>query len=101
MRNRIGRDRRELLEISRARRGVFFFYALLVGDGLLLDEFNVQRPAMLIVEIKRAGRRLAADDAAQEAAQLDRVMNAEIKSKPAERIVDVRGIAGEKHTALA
>src|SRR5579863_1890019 len=28
-------------------------------------------------------------------------MNAEIESKPAERIVDVRGVAGEKYPALA
>lgn len=34
-------------------------------------------------------------------AQLHRVVNAEVETKPAERIVDVRDIAGEEHAALA
>ena len=35
------------------------------------------------------------------AAQLDGVVNAEVETKSAERIVDVRGVAGQEHAALA
>ena len=42
-----------------------------------------------------------ADDAAEQAGQLDRVVDAEVEAEPAERIVDVGGVAGEEHAALA
>ena len=54
-----------------------------------------------VVFVENAVGRLAADDAAEQAAQLDRIVDAEVQAQPAERIVDVRGVAGEEHAALA
>ena len=101
VRGRIGDGAAELLEILRARRRVLLFHPLLVGDGLLLHELDVERTAVQVVFVENVLGRLAADDAAEQVAQLDRIVDAEVQAEPAERVVDVRGVAREEHAAFA
>ena len=81
MRHGIGGDSGELFEIPRARGRVFFLHALFIGDGLLLHELDIERTAMAVIEIERFGRRFVANDAAEEAAQLDGVVNTEVETQ--------------------
>ena len=101
MRRRIGCRGPQRRVAASARCRILFLEPLLVGDGLLLDIFDVQRPAPLIVAIETIGGRFAAHDLAEQSGKLDRVVNAEIQAKPAERIVDVRGVAGKEDAAFA
>src|SRR5262249_37635927 len=70
-------------------------------DGLLLHVFDIERPAQPIVIIEDGGRRLAAQHPAEEAGELDRIVNAEIETEPTERIVHVGGVTGEEYPAPA
>src|SRR3954452_16867762 len=101
MPRRIGCDRAQRRVALGARGRILLLEPLLVGDGLLLDIFDIQRPAKPVVEIKNIRRHLAADDTAKQRGQLDAVMDSEIQAEPAERVVDVSGIAGEEGAALA
>lgn len=101
MRRRVGRSRPQGRVAASARRWVFFLEPLLVGDGLLLDVFDVQRPAPFIVAVETVGRRFAAHDLAEQTGKLNGVVNTEIQAEPAQRIVDVRGVAGKEDAALA
>jgi hypothetical protein len=56
---------------------------------------------MTIVAIEDVGRRFAAEDAPKQSGQLDGVVDAEVEAKAAERVVDVGGVAGQKHATLA
>src|SRR5262249_46323082 len=85
----VWRGRRRV--VARAHRRVLLLQALLVGDRLLLHVFDVERPPQAIVVVERVGCGFAADDAAQHRGERERVVNAEIQSQPAERVVHVRG----------
>ncbi len=56
---------------------------------------------MAIVQVKSVDRSFVAENSTQQAAQFNSVMDAEVKSKSPERIVDVGGVANKKHSALA
>ena len=64
MRRRIGGCGRKLLESFCARGGVLLLHPFLVCNGLLLHEFDVQRSAMTVIQIKSVDWRFTAEDAA-------------------------------------
>src|SRR5262249_19052537 len=56
VRSRVGGVPAQRFEISFSLRGVFLFQPLLVGDGLLLDIFDIHRPPHGVVARKVAIR---------------------------------------------
>jgi hypothetical protein len=71
MRRRVGGGGFERCIAPLANRRIFFLEPLLVGDGLLLDVFDVQRPPPAIVAVEDVGRRFVAENPAEQAAKLD------------------------------
>jgi len=77
------------------------FEQLLVGDRRLLHELDDERPASPLVAIERRFIGLFGRDQMQRVGELHRVVDATVETEAADWIVDVRGIAREKHAALA
>src|SRR5437899_1336968 len=73
----------------------------LVADRLLLHIFDIERPAETVVLIEDTRRPFTAQHAAQQRGQFHGVVNPEVETQPAERIVHVGTIAREKDAALA
>src|SRR5215475_12452412 len=73
----------------------------LVGDRLLLHIFDIERPAEAVVLIEDTRRPFAAQHAAQQRGQFHGVVNPEVETQPAERVVHVGAVAREKDAALA
>jgi hypothetical protein len=68
---------------------------------LLLDEFDRNRAPLQIVEIEKALWRRIQKNADQLVRQVHRVLDAPVQTHAADRIVDMRRIAGEQHAAVA
>ena len=66
-----------------------------------LHELDVQRTAVQVILIENVLGRFAANDATQQIAQLDGIVDAEIQAEAAERIVDMRRVAREEHATFA
>src|SRR5205807_10320926 len=73
---------------------------LLVGHGLLLQVLDIERPAALLVG---GENRIwsAAQHPVEQAGQVPGFVDAAVEPEPADRVVDVRGIAAEKYPPLA
>ena len=96
----IGRHGAQIVEIALARFRLARLQALLVGDRLLLHELDRHGAALEAVEIEQALGR-ARHYLEQLVAQIGRVLDAAVEAHAADRIVDMGGVAGEQHAALA
>ena len=85
MRGRIGRGLAQGGVIVGAHGRILFLQAFLVGDGLLLHVFDIERAAKPIVIVENGGGSLPPQHAAKQGRELDRVVNAEIEAEPPER----------------
>src|SRR5215470_1672641 len=101
MSDRIGGGPLERLVILGAHSWLFLLKPPLVGNRLLLDVFDVQRPPNSIICIENVGRRLLPQHLADEPGQVDGVVDAEVQPKTAERIVDVCSIACKERASFA
>ena len=84
-------------EIAPARFRVARLQALLVGDRLLLHEFDRDGAALAAVEIEQFVRRPLENNLRKLFRQIGRVLDAAVEAHAADRIVDVGGIAGQQH----
>src|SRR5262245_10684611 len=97
---RILRRAPELVELLRPHRAVALLEQTLVGDGLRLDVLGRGVPALPVVEIERLLAGLAAHHAGKLVRQADRIVDPAVHAHAADRIVDVRRVAGEQDPAL-
>src|SRR5262245_16079325 len=72
----------------------------LVLDGLALEIFLRHRAALTVIEIESIVARAVLDDRRELVGEIEGVVEAEIHAHAAQRIVDVRGIAGEEEAAV-
>jgi hypothetical protein len=101
MRRRVGRDRPQGGVALGTHGRILLLQPFLIGDGLLLDIFDVQRPPKPVIEIQNVRRHFPTDDATQQGGQFDAIVDSKIQAEPAERVVDVGRVAGEESTAPA
>src|SRR6516162_230231 len=88
----VGRDLRKVAaELSPIRLEIAF-----VLDRLSLDVFARHRPSLAIIAREIVLRLSSVPGLDQARRQVDRVVDAAVHAHPAERIVDMRGVAGEK-----
>src|SRR5207302_7227286 len=80
--------------------GIALLQLLLVRHGLLLHVLDIERPAAPLVGVEnRIGS--AAQHTVEQAGQVPGFVDAAVEPEPADRVVDVRGIAAEKYPPLA
>jgi hypothetical protein len=96
---RIRRSPAQKCKILCTRLWVRGLQPFFVGDGLFLHVLHVDRPAARIVAIKLVGAFFAAQDLDEQVRQFDGVVNSAVETKPADRVVDVRSVAGEESAA--
>src|SRR5262245_12827445 len=89
----IGGDAAQLVMEFLALARVLLLDIALVLDGLALEVFLRDGPALAVVEIEQVLARAVLNDRCELCRQIERVVEAEVHAHPAKRIVDVRGIA--------
>src|SRR5665647_355030 len=95
---RIVGDRHQFLKPRALHRRVALFHGLLVADRHRLYLLDGGRAALARIEIEQ-GLGLAMPMAAELVAEIDGVVDAAVEPEAAKRIVEMPGVAGEKHAA--
>src|SRR5262245_31134657 len=92
----VGRDLRE----AAAKFGPVRLEVAFVLDGSLLDVFKRHCPALAIITLETGVGLASVPDVDHARGQIDRVMDAAVHAHAAERVVDMRRVAGEKNAPL-
>src|SRR5205823_10422096 len=71
----------------------------LIGDGNRIHVLERYRPALALVALELSQRSLAAADRRELLRQIERIVDAAVHSHTAERIVEMRRVAGEKYAS--
>ena len=98
---RVSRDLPQFAEIAPARFRIARLQAFLVGDRLLLHEFDRNGSTLAAVEIEQFVGRSLENNLRQFFRQIGRILDAAIEAHAADRIVDVSGVAGKQHPPFA
>src|SRR5262245_28545864 len=83
------------------RRRVSLLHDALVADRDALHLLDADRATLADVAVKQRGIGLAPPHTDKLLAEIDGVVDARVEAEPAERVVEVRGIAREQHAAVA
>src|SRR3984893_5713071 len=95
----VARDVDELREPLALDSWIGLLQRALVADRHFLHLFDRYGTALARIDVEHVVRCFAAPHPAELFAKIDRVMNAAVETKAAERIVEVRGVATEQHVA--
>src|SRR5688572_27770333 len=96
---RVVRDRNELLHAATLHRRVALLEQALVADRHGLHLLDRGGAALAYVKLEQRLLGLAVPHPRELVGEVDRVVDAAIQAEAAERIVEVRRVAGEEHAA--
>ena len=91
----------ELIEIARAHRRIALLHQPLVGDGLSLHIAYRGVPALAVITVEHVFAGGAVKHRRELIDQIESIVHAAVHAHAADRIVDMRAVAGEQNAALA